>query len=392
MSISFGSATLGDREQQEDAFVIVSQSDTDPNRDILMIVADGMGGHVGGEVASNLAIQKFETHFISNSKTPKPRDRLLAAAHAANQSIADSITSDPGMAGMGCTLVGALKLNDRLAWVSIGDSHVYLFRDGTLNKLNEDHSVYGELMVMVKEGKLTPAEAAANPKRNALRSALIGQPLTLIDLNSAVLQHGDLIVIATDGLDSLEPSKITQVLNDHNRDEVEHITEALLDAVRVKGRKNQDNTTIVSYRHIQAGRSMWADDSKWKIAGSADKFSSPMLSPVAKYIAIISGIAILALLVVFLALPSRTVAPPMVDPKPSATRSASPITDGEIPSDTTNGEVQIGGDDVEEQSETNNGSEDSTDAPAPIDLEIPEEATPATDPLQQDTDISAVDG
>lgn len=385
---------MGDREKQEDAFKIVSQSDSDPNGDILIIVADGMGGHVGGEVASNLSIQKFEKHFISASTSPKPKERLLEAAHAANQAIADSIARNPSMAGMGCTLVGALKLTDRLVWVSIGDSHVYLFRDGTLNKLNDDHSVYGELMAMVKDGKLTPSEAAANPKRNALRSALIGQPLTLIDINSATLQHGDLIVIATDGLDSLETAKITQVLKASRREDVEQITDSLLDAVREKGRKNQDNTTIVSYRHIQAGRSMWADDSKWKIAGANETGGKGMLSsPAAKYIVIVLGISILALLVVYLALPSKTETPAeVVAPKTTATRSQSLITNGEAAEEGTDTEVQIDGDSNTDSTQTINSQDEVANPLAPADDERSDAPLDPIDPNQQETDPSAVDG
>lgn len=397
MSIFFGNATVGDREKQEDAYKVVSQSDSDPSSDVLMIVADGMGGHAGGEVASNLAVQQFETHFISASATPKPRDRLLESAHAANKVISDSIAADPKLAGMGCTLVGALKLNDRLAWVSIGDSHVYLFRDGTLTKLNEDHSVYGELMVLVKAEKLTAAEAAANPRRNALRSALIGKPLSLIDLNSTQLQHGDLVVIATDGLDSIDQSKIREVLTTNHRCDVEKITTALLDAVRDKGGQNQDNTTIVSYRHIQAGRSMWADDSKWKIPSNTNGgFNGDAWGPATRYITIILGFALLALAVVLLALPSRRDETPLAAPVPATVRTESQISNGEGPADIVAEETAPKKDDAVDQPQTIDGIdeavEEELEGTPSTDADNQELTDPSSVPVDENVDTSESDG
>lgn len=258
-----GKRSLGQRENQEDAYAILAQSEEDASSDLLMVVSDGMGGHIGGEVASNLVISTFQEHFVSGSTAQNPRDRLLESAHAANTAVKTRIETEPALKGMGCTLAAGLKMNDKLVWISIGDSHVYLFRADTLKHLNADHSVYGELLELVKAGKITQNEAKAHPRRNALRSAIIGTELALIDLNAIDLQHGDLILLATDGLDSLPNDKIAALLKGAARADTKTISEGLLAAVEAVGRSKQDNTTIVAYRHSETNRSTWSPDSKW---------------------------------------------------------------------------------------------------------------------------------
>ena len=149
-----GKQSLGKRDNQEDSFKLVFQDEKDPGSDILMIVADGMGGHAGGEVASKLGCRVFSSNFVSHATATRPRPRLEQSLHAANAAVADKIAQNPDLRGMGCTLIAALKIDDRLSWVSVGDSILFLFRDGKLSRLNVDHSVYGELLQMVRDGKL----------------------------------------------------------------------------------------------------------------------------------------------------------------------------------------------------------------------------------------------
>jgi len=331
-----GKRSLGQRENQEDAFAILAQSEEDASSDLLMVVSDGMGGHIGGEVASNLVIKTFQTHFVSGSTAQNPRDRLLESAHAGNAALATRIEADPSLKGMGCTLVGALKLNDKLIWVSIGDSHVYLYRAGSLKHLNADHSVFGELMELVKAGKITQAEADAHPRRNALRSAVIGTELALIDINAVDLQHGDLIILATDGLDSLSNDKVAALLADSARAEAKIIANQLLEAVEGAGRSKQDNTTVVVYRHSETNRSTWSPDSKWgwnlsSKTGSPTSFRKAGL--------LIAGLFVLAGLIVLLAFRGT----PVVKPEPSPQTTEQTETAPTIPRDEAigGGEVVI---------------------------------------------------
>ncbi|WP_456385733.1 PP2C family protein-serine/threonine phosphatase [Profundibacter sp.] len=325
-----GKRSLGQRENQEDAFAILAQSEEDVTGDLLMIVSDGMGGHIGGEVASNLVINSFQTHFVSGSNAHTPRERLLDSAHAANTALAARITEDASLKGMGCTLVAGLKHNDKLIWVSIGDSHIYLYRAGKLSHLNADHSVYGELMDLVKAGKITQSEADAHPRRNALRSAVIGTELTLIDVNAAALQHGDLIVLATDGLDSLSNERLSALLAEAARAEPAAIANLLLKSVEDLGRSKQDNTTVVVYRHTDANRSAWSPDSKW---GWNARGQTSTSSNVRKVGLLIAGVCALAVLIGVLAF--RPAPAPVADPAPAPEVAA--------PADVTPIEESIGG-------------------------------------------------
>lgn len=244
--------SLGEREVQEDACDIVYQNGSDAGGDVLMLVADGMGGHIAGEVASRTALEAFAEHFISGSANPRPRGRLREAVQEANAAIGRRTTEDPSLAGMGCTLLGALKFNGRLVWASVGDSILYLLRDGALRRLNADHSVYGELKERVASGQLSAAEAAAHPRRSALRSALIGEDIQLMDVNTIDFEPGDTVLLSTDGIDALSENEITAILKRFDGEPLDAAAGALLDGVAAKARNQQDNTTVLLYRHDRA--------------------------------------------------------------------------------------------------------------------------------------------
>ena len=292
-----GKQSLGKRERQEDAFKLVFQDEADPGSDLLMLVSDGMGGHAGGEVASNLACNVFGSHFVSHATATRPRPRLEQSLHAANSALADKIAQEPGLKGMGCTLIAALKIDDRLSWVSVGDSVMFLLRGGQLSRLNADHSVYGELMDMVRAGTLTQAEADRHPKRNALRSAVTGKSISLVDLEGIDLRTGDLVVIATDGLETIPDAEIAQILEKEERPDVRAVCSDLLNAVEGYGKATQDNTTVVVYSHASCGRTSSAR-SQWTSSGTEpskpqrSRASLPIIGAVAAI-----GLAVLATLI-----------------------------------------------------------------------------------------------
>lgn len=263
MTIISGKQSQGQRDNQEDALEIVYQNERDPKSDILMLLADGMGGHAGGEVASNLALAAFKEHFVSGSTAPRPRDRLQEALAAANDALRQRISTQPDLKGMGCTLVAALKLGDRLVWVSVGDSSLFLLREGRIRRLNADHSLYGELLQMVAAGKITQEEADNNPRRNALRSALMGEALSLVDVNSVSLKPGDLVLSCSDGLDTLSQSEIAAILQSGKTRDMRGVASDLLNAVEAKGKPRQDNTTVIVYAHMQDGMSSLMRGSQW---------------------------------------------------------------------------------------------------------------------------------
>ena len=240
-----GSQIDGDRDYQEDAFLITHLSDAQSEEtNVLVIVADGMGGHAAGNVASNMAVQAFNKTVASNYPTNDISGVLNNSILNANKAIAETIEETPALEGMGCTMVGAVIQGNKLWWVSVGDSHLYLVRDKELIKLNEDHSYGGFLDRM--EAQNTPIEHEEGLSRNMLMSALTGKDIAEIDCRESPfkLQHHDKIILCSDGADTLTHGKIIQY-SDWS-ESAKECSEALLSAVEEAAMPRQDNTTVVS--------------------------------------------------------------------------------------------------------------------------------------------------
>ena len=234
----------GARDYQEDAFLVTRIGDSSGKKGIsLIIVADGMGGHAAGNVASNMAVQTFNKHLTSAYPTPEISKALRAAVLQANQSIAETVRETAALKGMGCTLVSTVIDDKQFRWASVGDSHIYLARNGELIKQNADHSYGGFLARMAAQGKNIEPEAGFS--RNMLMSALTGDDIAEIDCpeRAVDLQGGDRLVIASDGLDTLSSSKILSFLN--KADSAKGCVEVILKGVQDARMPRQDNTTVV---------------------------------------------------------------------------------------------------------------------------------------------------
>ena len=233
---------IGDRELQEDyaeACLINNSSE------LLLVLADGMGGHASGEVASKKSVDTFlKTYEDFPSKAIS--SKLGAALQQANNEIAQSIQNSPALDGMGCTLVGVHVGSQGLQWISVGDSPLFLYRRGKLYRLNQDHSMAPVIEKSLQEGKISKEEAKNHPHRNALRSAVTGGELSLIDTPSSpyVIQDRDVIVLASDGILSLSDYEIIEQIEANNQLTAENIAGALIAAVKAKRRPKQDNTTV----------------------------------------------------------------------------------------------------------------------------------------------------
>ncbi|HMK96799.1 MAG TPA: Stp1/IreP family PP2C-type Ser/Thr phosphatase, partial [Acidimicrobiales bacterium] len=166
----------------------------------LYAVADGMGGHAAGEVASATAVTALQAAFAASDQ--RSAESLQNAAKAANRAVWEQARANRRMLGMGTTLV-ALAVVERqdgtsgLAVAHIGDSRVYLFRDGVLRQLTVDHSLVQELL---DDGQISPAQAAIHPQRHVLTRALGVEPSAEVDLVEVSPQHGDRYVLCSDGL------------------------------------------------------------------------------------------------------------------------------------------------------------------------------------------------
>jgi serine/threonine protein phosphatase PrpC len=233
---------LGERSSQED----YSQFRLFPSDDgLLSVLADGMGGHTSGEIASTAAVQAFDRIFKSFSGA-SPTSKLGASLTGANSELSLMIANNPSLDGMGCTLIGAYFNQKGLYWISVGDSLIYLFREGRLKQINEDHSMAPLIEESLRLGKLTKQEAENYPSKNALRSALMGGDIPLIDAPETPLElyAGDVVLIASDGILSLSTNEILSLIAKNFTNGAEGISNSLIKSIKEKNKKNQDNTTI----------------------------------------------------------------------------------------------------------------------------------------------------
>ena len=237
-----GNAIKGDRGGQEDysAFCPLSNSS-----ELLLVLADGMGGHASGEVASQNAVNVFSNTFIKYPSDSAPI-RLGAALQEANSELSRLTRKDTALEGMGCTLIGAHISSDGLQWISVGDSLLYLFRDSKLQRLNADHSMTPVIEESFKQGKITREEALNHPNRHALRSAVMGQELSLIDApkKPTPIFSRDIVIAASDGLLTLSEAEIVSILRRGGNKSAELLAKELTNAVDFKKRSRQDNTSV----------------------------------------------------------------------------------------------------------------------------------------------------
>ena len=255
-----GGQIQGDRDYQEDDFSIRLLTDESAPADedrLLLVLADGMGGHAGGAVASKTVVEAFQDAF---HHTPDGiANRFNAGVSTANDAVREKQQADPNLSEMGTTLVAAVVIGPALYWVSVGDSLLWVFRDGHLHRLNADHSMRPVLQDLVELGRMTEEEALNDPRANQLRSAIFGDTVPLIDMNADGfgLERGDLVVLASDGLETLPEEVLAEVIM-AGADDAQGIVEALLDGVARAGRPGQDNTTALVYRVGGGADSLYA--------------------------------------------------------------------------------------------------------------------------------------
>jgi protein phosphatase len=226
-----GSDTGKVREHNEDAvYPIESGAGTGP---AILLVADGMGGAVAGEVASRLAVEAATE--MSVDEDVDPADRVLAG----NEAVMLATEEDRSLAGMGTTMtLVELRPDGRSTFAHVGDSRGYLLRDGALSQVTTDHSLVGEL---VKLGKITAEEARTHPHRHLVTRVLGLGPIT-VDSTDVDLELGDRILICSDGLtDMVTDEQIELTLN--AGDGVEPTAWALIEQANAAG--GVDNTTVV---------------------------------------------------------------------------------------------------------------------------------------------------
>ncbi len=235
----------GCRDYQEDAIATDFPMGADFGYAVL---SDGMGGHAAGDVASKIVVTevfselKFQTSNV-DGLVENMGDVLRCAAISANECMAAHASNNPQTAGMGATLVAPVFIQNSLYWISIGDSPLYLMRGGRLRQLNEDHSLGPHIDYMVRSGMMPEEIGRNHPDRNALTSVLIGEPIERIDCPERpfMLKDGDILVVASDGLQFLSNSQITQIVGDNADKGSAEIARLLLEELQELNDPEQDN-------------------------------------------------------------------------------------------------------------------------------------------------------
>jgi PPM family protein phosphatase len=246
------------RRENEDRYGVSAFTLEDASRTpaLLAVLADGIGGHRAGEVAAEMAVETI-SRVVADSDGSQPLQTLQQAIISASQLVHVRAEADPDLTGMGSTVACAWVIGMHLFTASVGDSRIYLVRDGAIHQVTTDHTWVQEA---IEQGKLTPGQARAHPNAHVIRRYLGSSQEVVPDtrlrlhtdesdtharLNQGVtLQPGDLLLLCSDGLTDLvsDSEILTSLMTRSLKDALD---ELVLLAIR---RGGHDNITIVSLR------------------------------------------------------------------------------------------------------------------------------------------------
>lgn len=238
---------IGTRKEQQDAFAF---SDLDDKVLIdcigcVMVLADGMGGFSKGREASEIAVQQFMERYTAKGEKESIPQSIEAAVQAAAKAVLQLGRKEALEGQIGTTLIAVVLYQGALNWVSVGDSHIYLVRGGSMTCLNGDHVYAKELAEAAAGGKISVAQAKRHPERLFLTSYLGIEPLAEVEYSkkSMHLCPGDQVLLCSDGIyNSLnEEEFLDSICNDS-----EHTCQRIIEKIQGKRLPQQDNATVVS--------------------------------------------------------------------------------------------------------------------------------------------------
>jgi protein phosphatase len=219
----------------------------------LFVVADGMGGHAAGEVASRVAVDSINEFICLTSGDEEitwpfgldenisyDGNRLKTAVRYANRRVLEATREKAEYEGM-ATTVAAVLVDDALAILAhVGDSRIYVYREGALSQLTSDHSWINE---QIQSGVISAEQARSHPLRNVVTRALGGKPDLQVDVQVQTMQSGDLLLLCSDGLTTMVPDEeIARLVAEHGSD-VEKAAQGLVDEANAHG--GEDNITVL---------------------------------------------------------------------------------------------------------------------------------------------------
>jgi protein phosphatase len=238
------------RQHNEDNFLVEDDAH-------LFLVADGMGGHAAGEIASRIAVDSI-IEFILHTKEDdgtwphaydehykRSTNRLMAAVRMANTRVLEAMRKDARLRGMGTTVVACLADEDTMSVAHVGDSRAYLIRDKSISRITNDHSWVFE---QVQAGMLTEAEAEKHPLRNVITRALGGALQVSPDASEIECKPGDVYLLCSDGLTGMVPEDEILRLVTENDGDLATTAQRLIDTANERG--GLDNVTAVLVRTV----------------------------------------------------------------------------------------------------------------------------------------------
>jgi serine/threonine protein phosphatase PrpC len=237
----------------------------------LYVVADGMGGHESGEVASKIAIETIARAYYSANGMPTDE----ALAHAIKEANAEIFrrAQEEDRHGMGTTVVAAARIGNKIHLAHVGDSRIYLIRDGKIKALTQDHSMVAE---QVAAGLLTPEEAERHPYRNVISRAVGTTPQVEVEISASSpldLREGDVILLCSDGLtEHVKAPQIRQIVTNRAAESAAH---ALIQAANNGGGSDNISVIILRVGDVQTDTAMTAV----MPVGDAITEPNPVLAP-----------------------------------------------------------------------------------------------------------------
>ena len=238
---------IGSRDRQEDSFAFSDLNDRKvvEKKGVLAVIADGMGGLARGDRASQVAVRIFLREYNNKNDHNSIEHFMRRALTIANYAVFDLALDEKGQeVDLGTTLVAVLVEQGKMHWVSVGDSLVYLLRDGALRQLNKEHIYANQLADEVENGLISKKEAIEHPERSFLTSYLGTPELIEVDysLEPLALKAGDVVLLCTDGLNNtLSAGEITAGLEHPDAGTAEELVKAAI----AKGKPHQDNITVL---------------------------------------------------------------------------------------------------------------------------------------------------
>ena len=215
------------------------------------VVADGSGGQDASQIAVASVVETLNPRLVEMEAQPETVAALLKhAAIAANDRIAMHVRENPPLTGLGTTLAVSLVVGNKLHWMSIGDSVLFVFDGKELRQVNEDHSLAPHIDLMAAVGQIAPGTALSHPDRYCLTSLLMGTEIPRIDCGKPpiALGPGDVVVTGSDGLLFISEEEIAQIILARQDSGSESVVEALMDAIERLDAPDQDNISIAAIR------------------------------------------------------------------------------------------------------------------------------------------------